>query len=134
MEKGRKNGQSTVEFALLLTLLLMFAVLVIEVSLVFHNYLIVTQLSREAARAIALGSKTDEQITADITTNTSWLANTYFLEGTISTVIISPVVTERTQGTNTTVAIPYRVSIDAPHLGQAIGLTMTATTTMRIER
>ncbi len=134
MEKERENGQSTVEFALLLPLLLLLSVLIIEVSLVFHNYLIVTQLSREAARAVALGTKTDEQITTDITTNTSGLANTHFLVGTISGVSILPTPAEREQGANTTVSIAYRVFINAPHFGEPMGLTMTATTTMRIER
>ncbi|MDI6735271.1 MAG: TadE/TadG family type IV pilus assembly protein [bacterium] len=141
MEKGREKGQSTVEFALLLPLLLLVALLTIEVSLVLHNYLIVTQLSREAARAVALGSKTDNEITADIMTNPSWLANTHFLTGTISRISILPVAADRQQGGTITVSIPYRVSIkrgsneiSLPYFGKPINLTMTATTTMRIER
>ena len=133
MDKKGKNGQSTVEFALLFPLLLLITVLIIEVSLLFHNYLIVTQLSREAARAVALGSKTDEQIITDITTNTSWLVNTHFLVGEISEVSILPVAADREQGTNTTVSILYRIFIDAPFFGTATGLTMTAVSTMRME-
>lgn len=132
MEKERKNGQSTVEFALLLPLLLMIAVLIIEVSLLFHNYLILEQLAREGARAGALG-RSDDKIRDYIGTETSRLINTYFLVGTTGAVSISP--TTRTQGANITVSIPYQVSIGAPFFGtKTIGLAMTATSTMRIEK
>ncbi|MFH1562453.1 MAG: TadE family protein [Nitrospirota bacterium] len=133
MDKKGKNGQSTVEFALLLPLLLMITVLIIEVSLLFHNYLIVTQLARESTRAGALGN-TDDQIRDYVETGTSWLVNTHFLVGTISEISISPLEAVREQGGTLTVSIPYRVFISTPYFGEAIGMTMTASSTMRIER
>jgi Flp pilus assembly protein TadG len=132
MAKKGKNGQSTVEFALLLPLLLMLTILIIEVSLLLHNYLIVTQLSRESTRAGALGSS-DTQIRNYIAMETSRLVNTHFLVGEIAEISISPDEQVREQGVNITVSISYRVFINAPFFGTATGLTMTAASTMRIE-
>jgi len=136
MKKVSKNGQSTVEFALLLPLLLMITVLIIEVSILFHNYLVITQLSREVARLGALGG-TNQQILDRINTTESKLINTYLLVEKIveDEINILPAnESERQEGENITVSIPYRVHINIPYFGEAIGLTMKTTSTMRIER
>jgi Flp pilus assembly protein TadG len=136
MKKVRKNGQSTVEFALLLPLLLMIIVLIIEVSILFHNYLVITQLSREVARLGALGG-TNQQILEKINTTESQLINTYLLVGDIveDEISILPAnESEREVGADISVSISYRVHINIPYFGEAIGLTMKAISTMRIER
>ncbi|MEW6618851.1 MAG: TadE/TadG family type IV pilus assembly protein [bacterium] len=140
MNKESQKGQSTVEFALLLPLLLIITIFIIEISLVFHNYLIVTQITREYARAGALGKETQE-IRDEITTSAdSQLVKTYFLTGEIldEEINISPPTdAEREVGGDISVAIPYKVSIYIPVFSKKIkmmGLKMTATSTMRIEK
>ncbi|MEW6097327.1 MAG: TadE family protein [bacterium] len=136
MNKETKNGQSTVEFALLLPLLLMITVLIIEVSLLFHNFLIITQLSRESARLGALGG-TNQQIMDRIETVELRLVRTYFLTGEILDEEISILPeneADRVEGEDISISIPYRVYLNIPHFGEAIGLTMIAASTMRIER
>lgn len=136
MKKVSKNGQATVEFALLLPILLMISVLIIEVSLLFHNYLVITQVSHQLARLGALGS-TNQQILDRIEEVNSQLINTYLLRGYIvkeDISILPQSESERKEGANIHISIPYRVYINIPYFGQAIGLTMTTTSTMRIER
>jgi len=136
MKKKTKNGQATVEFALLLPLLLMITVLIIEVSLLFHNYLIITQVCRESARAGALGAA-NQEIRDKIGAVDSHLVRTYFLSGEIIEAEISILPeneADREKGKDITVTIPYRVSINIPYFGKAIGLKMIAISTMRIEK
>lgn len=131
-----QKGQSTVEFALLLPLLLMITVFIIEVSLLFHNYLIITQLSREVARAGALG-ETNQQILDKINSVEPQLVNTYFLDGEIleeEISILPESEADREQGESISVSIPYRVYINIPYFGEVIGLKMIAASTMRIEK
>jgi len=136
MERKTKSGQATVEFALLLPLLLMITVLIIEVSLLFHNYLIITQSCRESTRTGALGA-TNQEIKDKIDTVKPQLVRTYFLTGEIiddEISILPENEAEREKGEDISVSIPYRVSINIPYFGEAIGLKMMATSTMRIEK
>jgi len=136
MEKEGKKGQSTLEFALILPLLLMITVLIIELSLLFHNYLMITQLSREAARLGALGG-TNQQIMDMINTAKLRLVNTYLLAGEIleeEISILPASETDREKGGNISISIPYRVYLNIPYFGEAIGVKMIAGSTMRIER
>lgn len=136
MKKKSQNGQSTVELALLLPLLLMITLLIIEVSLLFHNYLIITQVCRESTRAGALGDS-NQKIKDKIASGEKQLVRTYFLSGEILDEEISILPeneADREKGENISVSIPYRVSINIPYFGKAIGLKMVAISTMRIER
>lgn len=49
--KPRQRGAAVVEFALVLPLFLLLALGVVELSVMFHNQAVITNASREAARA-----------------------------------------------------------------------------------
>jgi len=51
---GRERGQATVEFALLLPVLVFAAIAVIQVALVVRDYVAVVHAAREAARAASV--------------------------------------------------------------------------------
>ena len=60
--KKRKNGQSLVELALTLPILLLLFLGLIELAFVLRAYLILVNANREAARFASRGTFTDEQI------------------------------------------------------------------------
>ena len=51
----RSKGQSLVEFALVMPLLMLILIGIIEFGFMFSGYLSLTNASREAARVISLG-------------------------------------------------------------------------------
>ena len=55
---GADRGQSTVEFALVLPLVVMVLLLVVQVGLVVRDQVLVVHAAREAARAAAVGDST----------------------------------------------------------------------------
>lgn len=68
--RGRsESGQATVEFALIMPLVLVVLMAVLQVGLVAYSHLAVTHLAREAARTLAvdpaadIGHLTDENLT-----------------------------------------------------------------------
>lgn len=67
-----KKGQATVEFALLLPVMIFLILLVVEIGMMLNSYLKIANASREAARIIAVG-KTEIQAQAAIDTMTSGL-------------------------------------------------------------
>jgi hypothetical protein len=53
-ERGHERGQSTVEFALLLPVVVMAALAVIQIGLVVRDHVAVVHAAREAARAASV--------------------------------------------------------------------------------
>ena len=78
--RSRGRGQSLVEFALVLPLLLVLLFGIIEFGLVFKDVLAINQAAREGARAAAVGSTTSTisaRVTASATTlNTANITTT----------------------------------------------------------
>jgi Flp pilus assembly protein TadG len=58
---GRQRGQSTVEFALVLPLVVLILLVVVQVGLVVRDQVLVVHAAREAARAASVGG-TDDQV------------------------------------------------------------------------
>lgn len=124
---GRK-GQSAVETALILPIIVLILTGIIDFGLLFNNYLVITNASREAARNAAVGS-TDVNINSLVAGMTSTLDNTK-LKTTIY-----PAEALRKKGDEVTVTIEYDYKLITPVIGAVIPnpVHLKTKTVMRIE-
>lgn len=122
------KGQSLVELAILLPVLLLILMGIFEFGRVMNNYLIITQLAREGARAASVG-KEDTEIIQVINS----FSNT--LDTSKLTVNISPEISSRKRGTDVTVTVGYDVDIIIPIIETLVPdpLHIEAQTIMRVE-
>ncbi|SHE87973.1 TadE/TadG family type IV pilus assembly protein [Desulforamulus putei] len=133
LKKLRKNqqGQTLVELALILPILVILLMCTIEFGRIFFTYLTVTHASREAARATVIYTgKDDAFIKQKVQESASWLnAGKLVVEVTPS----SPA--SRTTGVPLTVSVKYPVDLYTPVLSDIMTnpFTVQAQTTMRIE-
>lgn len=126
--KNRK-GQSLVETALVLPVILLLLTAIIDFGLLFNNYLIVSNASREGARGASLGN-TNEQIINTINNVTTSLDDTR-----LSITITPNQLTGRTSGMTVTVSVEYQYSMITPVIAAVIPgpFDLETTTTMRCE-
>lgn len=128
--KNRKNkGQSLVETALMLPVILLLLTGIIDFGFLFNNYLIVSNAAREGARAAVTGS-TDAQVSSVV--NNSAVS----LDPAKLTVTITPDETAgRAPGDMVTVAVQYRYSMMTPIIAAIIPgpVNLDSSTTMRCE-
>lgn len=101
-----KSGQSLVEMAIILPVLLMLIFGMVEFGRILSSYLIMENLSRDAARYGVVGH-TDTEITNLID------AQNPGLDSTKLTITIDPAGT-RTRGTALTITLNYSVDIISP--------------------
>lgn len=122
-----KKGQSLVEMALVLPVLLLILTGILDFGFLFNNYLIVSNASREGARSAAVGS-TDTEIKNKVNT----VAGT--LDSSRLTVTISPD-QRRTRGDSVTITVAYKYKLITPIIAAIIPgpVNLTANTTMRCE-
>lgn len=122
------RGQTLVEIALVLPILLLIISGIIEFGRVFNAYLTLTHSSREGARAGAVG-KPDTEITEIVKTAS------YPLDSDNLTIQINPVESSRTRGSTITVEINSSVSIYTPFISSLIQnpFPVSGKTTMRVE-
>lgn len=123
------RGQSMVETALVLPIIILILMAIIDFGLLFNNYIVLSNASREASRKAAVGG-TDAEITTLITS----------LTGTLNTAdrttSISPSQALRTHGTQVTITITYNNHLLTPVVGAffAGGSTiLKSKTVMRVE-
>ncbi|WP_462411052.1 TadE/TadG family type IV pilus assembly protein [Neobacillus sp. Marseille-QA0830] len=92
-----ENGQSLVEFALILPIFIMLLFGIIDFGRAFHAYLTIDHAGREAARAASIG-KSDSQVKqiamnqgTSIHLNEAWVSVSTKTEGTdkVATITIS---------------------------------------------
>ncbi len=123
-----KKGQSMVEMALILPVILLLFLGMFEFSRIFGSYLLVNHASREAARMASIG-KTDEEITANVTSKVS------VLDVSDLQVTLTPAYGSRMTGDDVRVHITYKVQIYAPGISNLIAnpFPMEADTYMRVE-
>jgi Flp pilus assembly protein TadG len=121
-----EKGQSLVEFALVLPILIFLLFGIIDFGRIFYTYLTIEHAGREAARAASIGKD-------DTTVKNTAVNDGASIGLTTSQVDISPTGT-RSSDTNATVTITYPVTFLTPVIGNLIGpLTLTDTSTMRVE-
>ncbi len=129
--RRNQRGQAIVEMALVLPILIMLIFGIVEFGRILNTYMEVTNLSREGARAGAVG-KTDSQIISTVQNSAAGLG----LDTTILTVTPQPSsYSPRVRGSSVTVQVTYPVDIIAPLIGTIIGdpYPVTSQTTMRVE-
>ena len=128
LQKKRK-GQSLVETALILPVILLLLTAIIDFGLLFNHYLIVSNASREGARGASLGN-TNEQITNTVKNVASTLD-----ESKLSITITPNRPADRKAGTTVTVAVKYQYSMITPIIAAIIPgpFDLETNTTMRCE-
>jgi Flp pilus assembly protein TadG len=120
-----EKGQSLVEFALLLPVLILLLFGIIDFGRIFHAYLTIDHAGREAARTASIGK--------DITTvkNTA-VSDASSIRLTADQVGVTP--GTLSSGTNVTITITYPINFLTPVIGKIVGpLTLKNTTVMRVE-
>ncbi len=125
--KGEK-GQSMVELALVLPMILLLLMGIVEFGRLFHTYLVITQGSREGARLAVVG-ESDQQIIAKIEQVTASL-NVEKLS-----IQISPGANERIRGVSVQVSVSYELDLIVPNLFELLPdpFILTSNTFMRME-
>ncbi|HEX2947182.1 MAG TPA: TadE/TadG family type IV pilus assembly protein [Clostridia bacterium] len=124
-----QKGQSLVETALMLPVILLLLLGIIDFGLLFNNYMVVSNASREGARTAAIGS-TDAQITAAAGNAAA------SLDPAKLTITITPdEATGRASGTPVTVTVKYQYSMITPVIAAVIPgpFDLKTSTTMRCE-
>jgi Flp pilus assembly protein TadG len=115
-----EDGQSTVEFALVLPFLLLFLLGLVQVAVIARDQLLVVHAARAAAREASVGSG-DDRVRRAATT---------VLHG--ATVSIGP---RGAVGSSFDVTVRYDERTRVPLIGDFIAdRTLSATSTMRVER
>lgn len=119
-----QKGQSLVETALVIPILLLILFGIVDFGRIFHAYLTLDHAGREAARVATVGED-DGVIGAKILSATSTLTNRV-------TYSISP--GTRKSGDEATITITYPVDFLTPIIGQIIGtFNIENKTVMRVE-
>lgn len=123
-----QKGQSIVETALILPIIILILTGIIDFGLMFNNYLVITNASREAARNAAVGA-TDAEIAIMISNMTSSLDRTKL------TTSIYPGQALRKKGDEVVVTIKYDNALLTPVISAIVPnpMKLEAKTTMRME-
>jgi hypothetical protein len=124
-----KNGQSLVEMAVVLPILILILMGIIEFGRIFNAQLILQNLSREGARYAAIG-KPDHETIQMLSQQSSLLGSS----GSIG-ITIKPSFSNRTRGESVTVKVEYSIPLLTPIPAVIIQnpLPLSAQTVMRVE-
>ncbi|MGE6487441.1 TadE family protein [Paenisporosarcina sp. NPDC076898] len=123
-----QKGQTLVETALILPILLLILFGITDFARVFHVYLTLDHAGREAARLATVGTE-DSLIHLKITDSTSSLD-----EQKLGVSITPNGKANRASGSETTIKLTYPVDFLTPIIGQLIGtFNLEDTTVMRVE-
>jgi len=123
-----EKGQSLVEFAILLPLLLLLMMGILEFSLMLNSYLTINNSAREGARlGIVAGSNIEiKELILNISPN---------LDSKKLIVNITPLEGSRQSGGTITVEVIYNYQVIIPIISNILGnvVVLKAQTSMRIE-
>lgn len=128
MKQAKNNkGQSIVEMALLLPVLLMILLGILEFGRIYSAYMVISNAARDAARVGSVGGSSAQIYTSVTTTTASLKADDV-------TLVISTTGTGG-RGDAITVNVGYDIPIMAPFLGIVVDnpMHLEADMTMRIE-
>jgi Flp pilus assembly protein TadG len=118
-----EKGQSLVEFALIVPVLILLLLGIMDFARIFHAYLTIDHAGREAARAASIGK--DASAITSMAVNQGTSINLQASHVTVST---------GSSGTNATITISYPITFLTPVIGNIVGpLTLKDTTVMRVE-
>jgi Flp pilus assembly protein TadG len=120
---GCEQGQATVELALVLPVLALFALLIVQVGLVVRLQVLVIHATREGARAASVDDAPDA---ARAAAEAGAPLDPERLDVTVSG--------RGDSGSRVTVEVRYRAPTDVPIVGALVGeVPLVATATMRVE-
>lgn len=128
-QKPRSKGQSIVETAIILPLVLLLVLGIIDFGLIFNNYILITNASREGARLASLGV-TDSEIVEAVHNMTGTMD---FSEMSI---VISPSSSMRNHGSQVKVKITYNARLITPIISSLFDdgtAKLQAESVMRVE-
>ncbi len=116
------------EMALILPMLLLLLLGIIETGRIFHAYLVVTEVARDAVRYASIGA-VDSEVGAAITAGSATLDNERI------TFTITPPPAQRRSGQPVTVTVVYPVELITPVLSAVLDnpMIVESTVTMRKE-
>jgi Flp pilus assembly protein TadG len=118
----QEEGQSLVEFALIVPVFLLMLVGMINIGFILYNYLSLNLTAQEASRLAGLG-KTDVDITQFVQTHPSDI-----------TITISPNQTSRVSGSYATVTLSYPMADITPVFDQFLSpYNLKAQSTIRVD-
>lgn len=123
-----ESGQSLVEFALILPLILLILMGILEFGVMLNTYLTINHATKEGARLGALGG-TDAEIIAEV------LDKSPTLDASKLTVTIAPIQAARTRGSEIIVSVDYDYQVLLPVISNIIEhlIRLDAQTSMRVE-
>jgi Flp pilus assembly protein TadG len=123
----KRKGQSMVEFALVLPILIILLVGIFEFGQIFNVFLQINHASREGARTGALRG-TDAEIVQSVKDSST-------LDSTLMTVSITPAESSRIRSVPVKVQVDYDYQVVVGLIGDIISdnVNLTTQTTMRIE-
>jgi|LGVF01.2.fsa_nt_gb Flp pilus assembly protein TadG len=126
MKFKSEKGQSLVEFALLIPLLILILMAIIEFGFMFNAYITISNASREGARLGSLGGS-DAAVTERVADTTDHLN-----QGDM-TVTVTPAL--RSRGDMITVEVNYDYQLITPIIAAVLNpiIDLEVTTKMRVE-
>lgn len=126
--KLNKKGQSMVEMALILPVIILLLMGMVEFSRIFGSYLLVAHASREGARMASIG-RTDAEIQANISNKVN------VLDVSSLQIILTPEESARINGEDVKVSVKYKLVIYAPVISSIVSnpFEMEVNTYMRVE-
>ncbi len=124
----QKKGQSLVETAIVLPLVLLLLMGIVDFGFLFNNYIIISNASREAARKGSLGGS-DAEIVQLIQSYTSTL------EPSRLNIEIYPAQSQRFHGSEIKVTVKYDSRLITPVIGSLLGdgIALQGQVIMRVE-
>ncbi len=125
----RQKGQSVVETALILPIIILILMGIIDFGLMFNNYLVISNAAREGARNAAVGA-------SDLSVNNMILSMTSSLDHTKMKTTIYPSESLRKSGEEVTVTIEYENKLFTPVISAILPdpLHLKTKTVMRMEK
>ncbi|MDP4182990.1 MAG: pilus assembly protein [Bacillota bacterium] len=124
----KKQGQAIVETALVLPIVLLILMGIIDFGLMFNNYLVLNNASREGARKAAVGGSDVEisSLVTDLTSN---------MDGSKLSMTIYPSESLRKRGDQVSVTVEYDNVLITPVISALLNkkIHLKAKTVMRVE-
>jgi len=124
----QRKGQSLVETAIVLPLVLLLLMAIIDFGFLFNNYIVISNASREAARKGSLGG-TDAEIVQLVQNYTSTLDSSRL------SIDIYPAQSQRFHGSEIKVTVRYSNPMITPVIGALLGneIPLQGQVIMRVE-
>ncbi|MCG1011539.1 pilus assembly protein [Tepidanaerobacter sp. GT38] len=125
-----ERGQTLVELALVLPIIILILFGTLEFGRIFHSYIVITNAAREGARLGALG-KSDEEIISRIRE----ASPLYQADTRLRIIRLEPNESARNSGVPLTVEVAYDVELVTPIISSILPnpVTLKSTAVMRVE-